>query len=269
MIYLMPMKLLKLKLFFTIGSIIFACSLITSFVNHVPASVGGPSNRNHGSSKLENSPPEVVIVKPTPNDRFFWNTIIQYNIRVTDKEDGKSEYDEINAREVLLEVSYWPDATSAKKYTDRKKNSKESTGLTLIRRSDCFTCHASKSKLIGPSFEMIAKKYKKVDSSVERLTKNVANGSTGIWGNLPMPAHNALQTADVKQMVKWILSNAAIPNTTFYPGLEGAFKTGTMPGNGAAKMVMVLTASYTDHGEKNAMQHTRYGQHAVTLKPVN
>ena len=83
--------------------------------------IGVPTDQKQRSSKLENSPPEVVIIKPTPNDRFFWNTIIQYNIRVTDKENGKSEYDEINAREVLLEVSYWPDAASAKSYTDRKK----------------------------------------------------------------------------------------------------------------------------------------------------
>ena len=41
--------------------------------------------------KLENTPLEVIIVKPSQNDRFFCNTIIQYNIRITDKEDGNSE----------------------------------------------------------------------------------------------------------------------------------------------------------------------------------
>ena len=268
MIYLMPMKLSKLKLFFIIASVFFACSLITSFVYPGRVSVAVLTNQNQGRN-LENSPPEVVIVKPSPNDRFFWNTIIQYNIRVTDKEDGKSEYDEINAREVLLEVAYLPDAASAKIYIDKKKTSKENTGLTMIRRSDCFTCHASKSKLIGPSLEMIAKKYQRTESSIERLTKNVINGSTGIWGSIAMPAHNAFKKDDVRQMVKWILSNGPIPNSTFYPGTEGAFKTGTKPVNGSAKMVMVLTASYTDHGDKNSMQQTRYGQYAVSLKPAN
>ena len=262
------MKLLKLKLFFTIAPLVFACSLITSFVYPGRVSVAVPTNQNQGRNS-ENSPPEVVIIKPLPNDRFFWNTIIQYNIRVTDKEDGKSEYDEINAREVLLEVSYLPDAASAKIYIDKKKTSKENTGLTMIIKSDCFTCHASKSKLIGPSLEMIANKYQRTESSIERLTKNVINGSTGTWGNIAMPAHKALQADDVRQMVKWILSNGAIPNSTFYPGMEGAFKTGTKPGNGSAKMVMVLTASYTDHGDKNSLQQTRYGQYAVSLKPAN
>ena len=60
---------------------------------------------------------------------------------------------------------------SAKIYTNKKRNGKENSGLTMIRRSDCFTCHASKSKLIGPSFEMIAKKYKMANNSVNKLTK--------------------------------------------------------------------------------------------------
>ena len=249
------MRITKRKLFFAIGWMAFAFCLITSFVNP--------------DRKLQNFPPEVVIVRPSQNDRFFWNAMIQYNIGISDKEDGKSEYDEINAKEVLLEVCYLPDAASAKIYTDKKRNSKENSGLTMIRRSDCFTCHASKSKLIGPSFEMIANKYKKSDSSVDRLTKNVINGSTGIWGNIPMPAHKALQGADVKQMVRWILNNGAIPNLTFYPGMEGAFKTDKKSVNRSAKTVMLLTASYTDHGDKDSMQNKQYGQHCILLNCAN
>jgi len=84
-----------------------------------------------------------------------------------------------------------------------------------------------------------------------------------------MPAHNTLKADNVRQMVKWILSNGAISRSTFYPGMEGAFKTGTKPVKGSAKMVMVLTASYTDHGDKNSMQNTSYGQFAVSLKLAN
>jgi cytochrome c len=255
MIYLVLMRVLKFKLSFAIGWMAFTCCLITSFLNP--------------RTQLENVPPEVVIIKPPQNEVFFWNTIMQYKISITDKEDGKSEYDEINAREVLLEVCYLPDTASAKIYTDKKRNGKENSGLTIIRKSDCFTCHASKSKLIGPSFELIAKRYGITNSSVERLTKNIVNGSTGIWGKTAMAAHKDLNVTDVRQMVKWILSNGANYNTTFYPGVEGAFKTENKPVNGSAKMVMVLTASYTDHGDKNSMQNNKYGQYTVSLKPAN
>ena len=254
MIYLGLMRIIKLKLSFAIGLMAFTCCLITSFL--LP------------DMQLENDQPEVVIVKPSQNDHFFWNTIIQYKIRITDKEDGKSEYDEINTREVLLEVCYLPDAASAKIYADKKSNGKENSDLTMIRRLDCFTCHASKSKLIGPSFELIAKRYRMTKATVERLTKNIINGSTGIWASTAMPAHKAVKVNDARQMVKWILSNGANYNITFYPGIEGAFKTDKKPVNGSAKMVMVLTASYTDHGDKDSMQN-KYGQYTVSLKPAN
>ena len=255
MSYLGLMRSTKSKLLFVMGGMVVIYFLMTSFVSR--------------GKKLENNPPEVVIDKPAQNDRFSWNTIIPYNIRITDKEDGKSEYDEINAKEVLLEVCYLPDAAGAKIYTDKKRNEKENSGLTMMIRSDCFTCHASKSKLIGPSFELIAKKYKMINSSVERLTKNIINGSKGTWGTTAMPAHKASKVDDVRQMVKWILSDGANPDITLYPGMEGAFKTDKKPANGSAKMVMVLTASYTDHGDKDSMQNNKYGQYSISLKPVN
>ena len=106
------------------------------------------------------------------------------------------------------------------------------------------------------------------NNSIERLTKNIINGSSGTWGSTAMPAHNDIKVNDAKQIVKWILSNGAVPNITFYPGIEGAFKT-SKPHNGSAKMVMVLTASYTDHGDKDSMQNNKYGQYSVLLKPDN
>jgi cytochrome c len=249
------MKITKIKFLFAIELLAIAYCLITSFVYPV--------------KKNDNLPPEVVIVKPSQNEQFSWNTIIRYNINVSDKEDGKSEYDEINAKEVLLEVCYLPDAATAKKYIDKKKNGNEHRGLSIIRRSDCFTCHASKSKLIGPSFELIAKRYKLNSVSVERLTKNVVNGSKGLWGSTVMPAHKAIRPNEVKKMVAWILTNGANPNLTFYPGMEGAFKTMEKPVNRSTKKVMVLTASYTDHGDKDSMQNRKYGQHSILLNCAN
>lgn len=249
------MKIRKIKFSFAIGLIVFAYCLVTSFV--------------YPGKRANNLPPEVVIVKPLQNEKFSWNTIVRYNISITDKEDGKSAYDEINAKEVLLEVCYLPDAASAKRYMDKKKNAKEHIGLTMIRRSDCFTCHASKSKLIGPSFELIAKRYKLNNSSIERLTKSIVNGSTGIWGSAPMPAHKAIKPNNLKQMVSWILTNGANPNLTFYPGIEGAFKTDKSPVNKSMKKLMVLTASYTDHGDKDSMENEQYGQHSILLNCAN
>lgn len=253
--YLRRMSNTKLKLLFAIGGMIITYCLIASFVYPV--------------KKAENNPPEVVIIKPAQNDRFSWNTIINYTITVTDKEDGKSEFDEINGKEVLLEVCYLPDAASAKIYTDKKRNEKQNSGLAMILKSDCFTCHTSKSKLIGPSFELIAKKYKMNHIAVEKLTKSIMRGSTGTWGTTAMPAHNDIRPNDVKQMVGWILKNGATPNIAFYPGLEGTFKPDKKLVAGSAKTVIVLTASYTDHGDKALLQNNKYGQQSLSLKAAN
>ncbi len=219
---------------------------------------------------FENSPPKITITSPLNDDRFAWNATIRYNIKITDKEDGSSEYDEINAKEVLLEVCYLKDASKVKNYLASKANMvKEDKGLTLLRNSDCFTCHASKNKLIGPSFELIAKRYPINNNSLERLTKKVMNGSTGIWGQVAMPAHPAMKKDEVREMISWILTNNSNPNISFYPGIEGAFRTKEKTAKETGKEVLVLTASYTDHGEKTSTQNKKYGQHSILLKAAN
>lgn len=252
---LVLMKSIQFKLFFTIVLIAFACCLNAAFVN--PQKI------------IENNLPKVIITSPLNDDHFSWNSIIRYNIKITDNEDGSSEYDEINAKEVLLELYYLPDASKAKNYVANKRNGKEHNGLTMLKNYDCFTCHASKNKLIGPSLELIAKRYKLTKNSVERLAKNVINGSTGVWGRAPMPAHKAMNATEVRQMICWILANGSNPNLTFYPGIEGVFRTKEKPVNEKNKGVIILTASYTDHGEKGSMQNRKYGQYSILLKPAD
>lgn len=249
------MKMAGVKLYYTIGLIAVGCCLTTSFV--------------YPGKYLENSPPEVTILSPLNNERFSWNATVPYNIKITDREDGSSEYAEINAKEVLLEVYYLPDASKAKNYVANKRNGKEHNGLTMLKNYDCFTCHASKNKLIGPSLELIAKRYKLTKNSVERLAKNVINGSTGVWGSAPMPAHKAMNATEVRQMISWILANGSNPNLTFYPGIEGVFRTKEKPLNEKNKGVIILTATYTDHGEKGSMQNRKYGQYSILLKPAD
>jgi cytochrome c len=84
-------------------------------------------------------------------------------------------------------------------------------GLELIGASDCTTCHrldqAAPGSSIGPAYSEVAKKYAPAaDTTVDRLVQKIINGGTGIWGQLPMTPHAALPPADVKEMVKYILT---------------------------------------------------------------
>jgi len=46
-------------------------------------------------------PPSVKILSPKNNSLFNFDTQINYQISVADKEDGDSKYDEINGKEIF------------------------------------------------------------------------------------------------------------------------------------------------------------------------
>ena len=83
--------------------------------------------------------------------------------------------------------------------------SNDPEGLALMKKSDCATCHAKESKVIGPSYKDIAAKYEKTPANVETLSGRVIKGGSGIWGQVPMTPHS-LPKQDVDKMVDYILT---------------------------------------------------------------
>ena len=211
----------------------------------------------------ENSPPKVTIITPSTNSKLHWNSIVPYSIRVSDAEDGNSEYNEISNTEVLLFIKYLPDSTQTKKYLlDRLKMNLQP--LQWMSTSTCFTCHAARTKLIGPSFDLIAQRYRGQSSAVDSLAKKVIAGGTGTWGDLKMPPHPDLKIEQVKEIVRWILKINDDPDQNYLAGIEGSFKTKEKPKD--PKAVYVLTVSYSDHGAKETGKENRVGQQSVVLK---
>ena len=240
------MKAMPVRLLLSIGSTAFVFYLFTA-----------------SFSQQYNSPPEVTITAPAKNGTFQWNSVVPYAIRVSDKEDGNSEYNEIAANEVLLMVAYLPDAARATKYlSDRSKENPEV--LSWMSRSTCFNCHAATAKLIGPSFELIARRYPDNSISAEALAKKIITGSTGTWGDLKMPPHPDLKIDEVREAVSWILKNSSDPDRCYYAGIEGAFRTKEKPTGEPGNGIYILTASYTDHGRNGTGR--KQGQQSIVLK---
>jgi cytochrome c len=75
----------------------------------------------------------------------------------------------------------------------------------LAQKYNCLACHAVDKKLVGPSYQEVAKKYKGDKSAEEKLIGKVKAGGSGVWGAIPMPPNN-VPDADVKVLVEWILS---------------------------------------------------------------
>jgi cytochrome c len=68
-------------------------------------------------------------------------------------------------------------------------------------------CHLLDRNTVGPAFKAVAKKYAHDKGAAGRLFVEVKKGgSSGVWGDTPMPPNPQVKDADLKQIVAWVLS---------------------------------------------------------------
>jgi cytochrome c len=75
----------------------------------------------------------------------------------------------------------------------------------LAREANCMACHAVDAKMVGPSFREVGDKYRGRPGVAEMLVGRVKNGTSGVWGDVPMPANAAIADDDIRVIVNWIL----------------------------------------------------------------
>ena len=76
----------------------------------------------------------------------------------------------------------------------------------LAKKYMCLTCHTVDKKLVGPSYHDVAVKYKGDKGAEAKLAEKVKKGGVGAWGQIPMPPNDKVPDADLKALVKWVLS---------------------------------------------------------------
>jgi cytochrome c len=76
----------------------------------------------------------------------------------------------------------------------------------LAKKHACLACHAVDKKLVGPAYKDVAAKYRGDASAEAKLVEKVKKGSQGTWGQVSMPPNTNVPDADVRALVKWILS---------------------------------------------------------------
>lgn len=79
-------------------------------------------------------------------------------------------------------------------------------GESLVKASDCKTCHHPTNKLIGPSHAEVATKYDFTQASVTLLAGKIISGGSGVWGEIPMTPHPDITQADAEKMARYVLS---------------------------------------------------------------
>ena len=80
--------------------------------------------------------------------------------------------------------------------------------LELAKKSNCLACHAVATKVVGPSYQEVAKKYAGDKTAEAKLIDKVKKGGSGTWGAIPMPPNAQVKDADIATLVKWILAGA-------------------------------------------------------------
>ncbi len=199
-----------------------------------------------------NAPPQVRFLAPAAGDFYTPGSVLNYRIGVSDAEDGSSDQnDELMDARVFV-AARWPADDS---------DASADPGMKRMRQSDCFNCHATAAKVVGPPLLEIATRYRNqagaLDASVERVLK----GSTGVWGPVPMLPHPGHDAAEVTQMVQWIFSLKADQNGLAQT--RGLTARLSLPKD-RVQPRLLLEATYTDVGRAPAGPLT--GHAVITLR---
>jgi len=80
------------------------------------------------------------------------------------------------------------------------------TGMAMMQKDGCAACHAVDKKIVGPSYQEVAAKYRGDKDAAAKLVQKVKTGGAGVWGQVPMPPNAQVPEADIKALVTWILA---------------------------------------------------------------
>ncbi len=192
-----------------------------------------------------NEPPEIALNIPGNKSFFFPGKPFNYNVDVSDKEDGM-----INPAQVAVSIDYASEGFDYAEVNQQQRSVDASTRYTVAKEmigiNDCQNCHHVDTKSIGPMFTEIADKYKsKYSWALDSLAKKIRCGGSGVWGNVNMPAHPAISLNDAHTIINYIL-NVRDKHISTLP-LKGSY-TQNIPDGDNGKGTVIVRAAYTDKG---------------------
>jgi S-disulfanyl-L-cysteine oxidoreductase SoxD len=87
----------------------------------------------------------------------------------------------------------------------KPENAEAKTAIALLNKYSCTACHGVDKKVVGPSFNDVAKKHA---GKGDYLVGKIKAGGSGVWGPIPMPPQT-LPEADAKKIAEWISKGAS------------------------------------------------------------
>ncbi len=228
----------------------------------------GSSNQQAIELLAGNAPPEVSLHINKGNKSFFFaGDTLNYEISISDQEDGSTTDGAIVADDISINFDYVPEGFDPIEVAQNHVAADEwvafSRGATLISESDCFSCHKMDTSSIGPSYLAIARKYENQPQQIAELGHKIINGSVGIWGDHAMSAHPDISPEEAEQIVDYIMS---LNDPALAPEdlpLSGDYITQS-PSNEHGKGGFILRAAYQDLGNEGLPSLT--GERIIALR---
>jgi cytochrome c551/c552 len=75
----------------------------------------------------------------------------------------------------------------------------------LLNANGCLACHAIDKKVVGPAYHDVAAKYSHDTQAAAMLAKRILEGSSGRWGEVPMPPNAGLDAEQAKALAEFVL----------------------------------------------------------------
>jgi cytochrome c len=204
-----------------------------------------------------NARAELRFLRPQPGDFYDAAEPIHFELFLKDAEDGTNDDHEMDVNGVKPIDPDGPGRVSVNAVFvngpvprgDQSAAESDATlpiGLRRMKNSDCFNCHAVDQKRVGPMLLEIAAKYRGVAGALETSVQRVRNGSTGVWGKIPMIPHSHNSPDELRDMVSWIYSLEPAGLVRVFQGFVGEIPVN--PEEAAKPGHYRLDASYTDLG---------------------
>ena len=214
----------------------------------------GAATTDSAQLVIGNEAPSVRFLEPADGGFFNWGDSIAYEVTVDDAEDGSSkDAADVMRSRLLLNQLFQTDTPGNAEAAYLSGSGQHVGGLSLIQKSDCLNCHAIERRVVGPSFAELALRYadeKDHEAAIQTTANRIINGSSKVWGEIPMLPHAALSRQQAASIVRWIYS---LKDTNQRKGMSQDFSGTTLAKRpdwlkNSAGALAVWQASYTDFG---------------------
>jgi cytochrome c551/c552 len=148
----------------------------------------------------------AAIQPPMPTK--FWKAEVD---KMAGKYGAPIPTNQVDALVEYFAKSYGTDAASAgttsiAATTKEIASAASGDAKKLMQKTGCFNCHMVDKKFIGPAFKDVAGKYNGKADAFAKISHQIQNGGSGLWGPIPMPPFKQFSETEVKTLADWILA---------------------------------------------------------------